>query len=221
MQARKMSVAVVAVLVGLGWAAPAVASVIMMQSSLEFSGETIPVGSPPWLTATFQDIPSGSVQFTLFTTNLTANEFVSNYFFNLDPALAPGQLVFSAPTKVGSFDSPSISTGVDSFKADGDGYFDVNLGFRVSDGLSTRFTAGDSVSYTISGIPGLSAWSFAFTSTHDGSPGIFSDAAHVQGIGSGGLSGWVASSEIVEIVPEPTVLGLLALGGLALIRRRR
>ena len=88
MQARKM---IVVVLVGLVWAAPAGASVIMMQSSVEFSGGTVPVGSPPWLTAAFQDISPGSVQFTLSTTNLTANEFVSVFLYNLDPALGIAQ----------------------------------------------------------------------------------------------------------------------------------
>jgi MYXO-CTERM domain-containing protein len=47
-------------------------------------------------------------------------------------------------------------------------------------------------------------------------------AAHVQGIGRcGDDSGWVANKPESPEVPEPAMMGFLALGGLALLLRRR
>jgi len=195
------------------------ATSVTFQASLEYAGGTPPVGSAPWLTATFDDgNSSGLVTMTLVATNLTGNEFVSVWDFNLDPNLEPTDLIFSAPAKVGSFADPKISLGENEFKADGDGHFDILVGFVTSDGLPDRFSAGDSVSYTITGIQDLTANSFNFMSAPDGAgTGLYPTAAHVQATGGGGdsTSGWVS-------VPEPVSLSLLGMGGLvAMLRRRR
>jgi len=44
-------------------------------------------GTPPWLTLTFTDLASNSVRADFTATDLTGSEFVSEWFFNLDPAL--------------------------------------------------------------------------------------------------------------------------------------
>ena len=194
------------------------ASVFTLQAEFEFSGATAPIGIPPWLTATFddQDTP-GSVIMTLIATNLTGGEFVSGWYFNLDPVLAPmdaTDLIFSTPVITGSFTTPSISTGIDAFKADGDGKYDILLNFDTSGSISTRFTSGDAISYTITGISSLTADSFNTLSQPAGGHGPFPMAAHVQGIGpDGALSGWVTA-------PEPATVSFLALGSLLLLRRR-
>ena len=191
------------------------AAVITFQASNEFSGGTSPAGAAPWVTATFQDTVPGVVTMTLTATNLTGSEFISNYYFNIDSSMNPSNLTFSAPVKTGSFTSPSINLGTDSYKADGGGYFDINLSFATSSGANSRFTAGDSVSYTISGVSGLSASSFNFLSSPSGGNGVHPDASHVQGIGTdGSYSGWVST-------PEPATMGLLVLGGLAMLARRK
>jgi hypothetical protein len=91
--------------------ATAFATVLTFVANLEFSGGTAPSGAPPWFTVTFDDNGGvGSVDFTLTATNLTGAENVLGLYLNLDPALyGTLPLAFSAPTKTGSFDTPSIS----------------------------------------------------------------------------------------------------------------
>jgi hypothetical protein len=203
-------------------ASQATAKLITLGSDFEFSGATPPASlTPPWLTTTFDDGGgTGSVVLTLTATDLTASEFVSGWYLNLDPALDVSSLVFSSPTKVGSFTNPAISLSTNAFKADGDGKYDILLEFDVSAGVANRFTAGDSVSYTITGIATLTADSFNFLSLPAGGHGPYIHAEHVQGIGSESLSGWVSGDELPPI-PEPATMSLLAVGSLALLRRRR
>jgi len=185
----------------------------------EFSGGTPPAAAvpPPWLTVTIDDGGTpGSVTLTLAATNLTDSEFVSKWFLNLDPNLDPTSLIFSAPTKTGMFDAPIINTKVNEFKADGDGEYDIKFSFATTgkDGGSHRFRAGDSIQYTVTGIATLTAASFDFLSNPAGGHGPFHTAAHVQGIGPSDGSGWVTA-------PEPATLAMLAIGGLAMLARRR
>ncbi|MCD4699915.1 MAG: PEP-CTERM sorting domain-containing protein [Phycisphaerae bacterium] len=194
-------------------------ALVSFDLSVEFSGATPPAGAAPWLNATFDDGGlAGAVTLTLTTTptpttGLTGAEFVSNWMFNLDPGLDPTELIFSSPTKTGGFDDPVISTGVDAFKADGTGYFDIWIAFEAGGGVDKRFGAGEAVEYTITGIDSLTAESFDFLCTL-ADHGPFPTAAHVQSIGDEEDSGWTT-------VPEPATLSLLILGGLTLLRRKR
>lgn len=188
------------------------AAVLSFDYSFEYTGAQTPTGPAPWLRATFDDEgTAGSVNFTLQALNLTGGEFVSRAFFNLDPALNANDLVFtpSAGT-TGTFNLPAIQTGSDSVIAGGGARFDIQFSFAMGP-PQDRFGAGDSVSYAITGIPTLTANSFDFLSV-GGGQGSLPTSAHVQGI-SGDGSGWVT-------IPEPAALGLLAIAGVALLRRR-
>ncbi|HQY88994.1 MAG TPA: hypothetical protein PK402_10060, partial [Tepidisphaeraceae bacterium] len=127
------------------------------------------------------------------------------------PALDPESLVFSSPTVInGVYGTPSIDVG--SHGAAGSGNYDFKIDFDIAP-PPDRFNALDSVRYTITGIPNLTATDFDFTSTGGGN-GAYTSAAHVQGVGpNSNLSGWVGN------IPEPASLSLLALMPLLLRRR--
>jgi len=195
--------------------------------TLEFSGATAPVGSSPWLTPKFDDEnTAGTVVLTVETTNLSGSEFVSGLYLNVDPSIDPADLNFSSPTKTGTFSNPSILLSTDAYKADGDGKYDILLQFSTSSG--NEFGAGEEVEYTITGVgsaAGLLATDFVFLSAPAGGHGPFFAAAHVQSIGAGGDSGWIAPEPGLDPtsipVPEPTSITLLSLGLILVAGKRR
>jgi MYXO-CTERM domain-containing protein len=198
-----------------GLATSAHAAIVTFDHNFEFSGGSQPSGAAPWLRATFDDGGgSGSVTLTFTALNLVDQEFARFTYFNLDPAISPAGLSFSAPTKVGTFTDPTVETGTNAFQADGDGLYDIRISFDNAP-PGNRFGPGEAVTYTITA-PGLTANSFNFLSAPAGGSGPFPTAAHVQGIGSSGqFSGWTTH------VPEPASLGVAALGAVVGLRRRR
>jgi len=194
-------------------ASAAPAATVEFTTNIEFSGAYPPAGQPPWLTATFDDAGSpGSVQLTLEATNLVNEEFIRYWYFNLDPAMDPGALVFAKVSTIGTVDDPTIQTAADGYKANGDGDYDIAFEFTKAQSAG-RFGPGEAVTYSLTGIAELTAGSFDFPSA--GKSGGLPTAAHVQGIEpDGNNSGWVS-------VPEPTTLGVLAVGTAVLLRRRR
>lgn len=185
------------------------AAPIIFELSMEFSGAQTPVGAGPFLRATFVDV-TGGVELKMESMLNSATEFVSNWYFNLDPALNPNLLDFDLSS--GGPAASSITTGVNAFQADGDGLYDVR--FRFSNSGPSRFNNADIVTYLITSTETISAASFNFMSAPAGNHGPFPTAAHVQGINDSG-SGWIT-------VPEPTsgLLMMAALTGLIAVRRR-
>lgn len=214
------------------------ASGLLFQFDTPFPTDPDPAGPSPWIDAFFQDVSPGTVLLTITNVNLTAGEFVAGngnganggLFFNLNPALNPAGLTFGFVSSSGNFTVPAqgsavapINTGTDSFKADGDGYYDIQIDFDTSSG--DRFAGGDSVTYQITGIPGLIAADFGYMSQpSNGGSGPFYAAAHVQGL-AGGASTWIEPSQMITIspVPEPSSLVALFIGFCAwgVVRNRK
>jgi hypothetical protein len=179
----------------LGGILPLSASTITYDFGQVSSGTT-PVGAAPWLQAVFTDnsLPANTVQLTLTAGNLVGSEFVSCWYFNLNPALDPTALSFSLAGSTGSFANPSIQTEANGFKAGPDGKFDILLGFSTASGQ--RFTGGDSLTFTITDLNGLTASDFNQFSTACGS-GAYTSATDVQSIGDNGGSAWINPTSIV------------------------
>jgi hypothetical protein len=219
----------------LGTSIYASASTVTIILNTEFSGGTAPAGPAPWATVTFKDTGLNTVELTMqIGSGVGAGAFVTDWYFNLDP-------LFGAPTglNIASLNTSAVGNTLwtasqkaanpssdATFKADGDGFFDVRLDFTGTgaNGGANRFTAGESVSFTLTGT-NLSAASFDFLSEPGGGNGSWTTAAHMQGLVNGG-SGWIGGTTVGSNptgIPEPSSIILLgtALIGAAVVRRRK
>jgi hypothetical protein len=209
-------VLIVGLIMGTG---PAQAAAITLSLDTSFPGEgkPDPDGDPPWLTAVFDDKnTSGSVFLTLTASlgyGTDYQNYVSEWYFNLDPNFDPDQLRFSV---VGDHSAPSASdiyTGRNTEKADGDGYFDIKFNFPTSAG--GRFDDSDSITYEITSTPkqDIVASSFYFLSEPGGDEDTWYSAAHIQELSgeAGSSSTWIGAP-----VPIPGGIWLLGSGLLAL-----
>jgi hypothetical protein len=175
-----------------------------------FSG-TSPAGTNTWIEVMFHDLGAGKVSLTISNSGLTDSEFISGLYFNLNTNLGPTQLTFQLTGGNDPSGASTISTGVNQFKADGDGLYDILFSFpTTTDG---RFGVGDYLVYEASGIPTITALDFDFVSAPAGGSGPFLAAAHVQSIGSAGASGWIRPTEFQAVtVPEAQPASLILLG---------
>jgi hypothetical protein len=192
------------------------ATLLTYELNFEFSGATAPEGSAPWITAIFDDDTGNpdSVQLTMSATNLVNVEFISEWLFNFNTDLEVSNL--SLTYSSGQQPSEPPNKGMNAYKADGDGYFDIQFLFPTS---GDRFTTGETSIYNLKYTSAISVHDFDFLSysTAGNGPGPFYSAAHIQGIGEDDGSGWVAP------VPEPDTMLLLGSGliGLAGLGRRK
>lgn len=212
-------------------ARPAKAQLILEFSNL-LNG-TAPVGSAPWLRATFTTVSAGTVNLKLENL-LPSSEFVDDWGFNIDPSLAAGLggtslsgLAVAQQTGAGilPFGSGSVkgvdaSNGGPNMKA---GLFDLVFGWPTPS--ATRFPGGTSATFQLTGT-GLTENAFYFQTTADSHmfAGPYYSAAHIQGI-PGGQSGSVYAVKVEPQtgVPEPGAWALcagIAVPAAALLRRK-
>lgn len=172
-----------------------------------------PVGAPS-MTAIFQDAGPNQVQLTIDAVALNENNTLNTLCFNFNPGLDAKNLAFTQTGSVGGV-SGVVSSGNDCFKVGGgSGKFDINFVFGPD------FKTGDSVTYSITGIPNLSVNDFLFLETPS--------AGRIPGYAAGSIleeSGLL----IVQGNPEgngvpdvSSTLGLLALalGAMGFLAKR-
>jgi protein with PEP-CTERM/exosortase system signal len=187
----------------------------------EFSGGQQPVGS---LQVDITNSGANAVDLKI-TSLLSGTEFLDELYLNLDPALNPTLLSFGAPTRgVGSsFGSdPVVSTGVNAFDADGGGSYDINFQFDIAP-PGDRFNNSDSITYHVTGITGLDESDFNFLAAPHGGNGVFTAAAHIQGVGpNADGSGFIAPNGVPGVPDGGSTVMLLGgtLACLGALRRR-
>lgn len=194
-----------------------IAGAVSAQSAVVvFNFDTLITGDMPVgnniATLTITDMGLDTVQFDL-SHNATSQspQFIGELWFNLSPYTTMTQ---SGQTPINKFSG--FSQGLDTEQNAGLN-FDGNQSFVTSNsgGGANRLKPGESVQFTISGA-GIDALDFLSTAVPQGQNR--SDVLamiHVQGI-PGADSGKMAA-----VVPEPATLGAVAIGLLALARKRR
>ncbi len=202
------------------------ASVATMNLEYIFSGlPTQPQGTLPWLSVKLEDgggLAANTVRLTFDATNLYGTEFASHWYMNLKPALNAGDLSLSLVANPTGLTLSNIEKGVNAFKADGDGYYDLHFDFPPPPGnFASKFTTGEKFVVDVSLTNGLSVSDFFYQSVNSTSNGTYYSAAHIQGIdGSDNTSVWVGAT---AVIPEPSTYALLlsgaVLAGVAVRRR--
>lgn len=203
---RKLAILVAGLVVGV----PALSSADMSWTFNQLVSGDDPGFTKPWATLDCTDI-SGGAQFTLhFSSDATAQAFLSQLDLNFDGEM-PGDISLS--TSSDSITGVSFGSFVDAGSS-----YDIQVNFETSNSPgSDRIVAGDTVQFSILGT-GVDCNDFDVLSTPNGeNQGQFA-LLHIQGIG---LDGQGSSKVAPGTVPEPASMSALAFGALGLLAKRR
>lgn len=217
-QIRGKSAALLAgVVLGAGAVASANAAITWNLTDT-FSG-TAPSGV---FAVSLADAAPGVVTLTV-TSGGASGEFLSSLYLNYLPNTSAAGLTIVRNSGPGS--PPGVFLGLDAFKADGDGLFDIRIDFDTAP-PPDRMTAGAVSVFTITG---ATAANFVYQSAPDplgsqaaGYPkdGLYV-AAHIQGIGLNGDSGWATVPEPTTMIAGALLLLPFAASTFRFVRRRK
>lgn len=135
-----------------GLSSDADAEMATLEYSIRF-GDVAPVGGAPYATAVFDDGDNpGSVTLTVSVLGTVGMADITDLYFNLDPLLDPliDQLNIerSLVGNIGFVGPEAIKTGVNGFKADGDGKYDIEINLPPPPGSGDPdplFNAGETL----------------------------------------------------------------------------
>lgn len=172
-----------------------------------------PDGDVPWATLFVSDSGVDEVTFELTFNDGGADvgegEFLSELYLNFDGDVSGLSLVSSDE------DVENVTFSQDGF-TDAARIFDIWVDFETANVDDLRIERGETVSWTFGG-DGISSEDFNTLSGANGDNEPVLALLHVQGIGEDNeLSGKIAPP-----VPEPASMGVLALGALGVLARRR
>jgi len=204
---------------------------LLFELNQVYADSATPQGTPPWLTATFQNLGPNSVQLSMNSSGLTpgSTEYISSWFFNFNPS---SEVLGLAIIPQSEIVADPIIKATDGAIAGGDLSFDIEFSFAPN-----SFNAGKTSIYLISsnaaGQP-IDALFFDFLSTNNNTPVStnYYSAANILGI-TGGLNSWVAAATAQTPspgpgpgpapVPEPATMILFGCGlsGLMIFGRKK
>jgi len=175
-----------------------VSAVITWDLQLEFSGATTPSGP---INVTLSQ-SGDDVILTVDAAGLSGDEYIKALYFNYDPN-ANGIVDSGFSATSGTVNAPTVGLGDNAYKADGDGWFDIEILF--DNGVGGRFDADEAITLTFED---TTEANFLFFSDGGGnSPDGLYVAAHVGGIGpTGDDSGWVTVPETSTYVAAALLL---------------
>jgi hypothetical protein len=216
--------AVLAALTGLALLPAANANGAVYTLNTAFNG-TAPTSTPPWLTADFETVSTGTVTLTLTSGLEVASEFITEIGFNVNPSIVPSDLSIAktsgspSPVNNGIHQATQNVQDLNGGGTTGKG-FDVLIDWATANN-GNRFGGSDSVTFTIT-LAGLTAADFDFVNAGgpNGDSTLAHVGAHVQGIPTD-RSGAIKDG---SAVPEPSTLLVwsgLGVLGLALAWRKR
>ena len=191
---------------------PVHAATVTFNLSTVFSdGAVAPDGPAPYGTVTLDDgDTAGSVQMTVDVSGSVGLADMTELYLNFDPSFDVSNLLFDYYLGSTGPQALNVSTGLDAYKADGDGFYDIWFNFPTADG--STFSGGQTVVYDITSTALITASSFNFLSAPAGGSGPFLAASKWQSTGPDGLdSAWVAA------VPVPAAVWLFGSGLLGLV----